>query len=451
MVQPISFKVSGHVAEIVLNAPPANALKPPVRHALVEAIGRVEQDRSIRALIIRAKGKMFSAGGDIREAENEAEPTLRHICNRIENLPVPVIAGIQGTALGGGAELALAAHFRLFAQEAQIGFPDVTLGLVPSAGASQRLPRIVGAEASLKLLLEARTISAETARELKLANGIVKGAMKQACRHLAEMLIEKEVTAVPAKDRREMMIDGTAYLNAVRSKRAALEKSPLEAPKRIVDCVEAALLVPFDVANEIEAAAREETAKSDQSRALRHMFIAERRISPTLLSRGENGRRLPGLEVGTEVLDRLRHVLRAAINHAAAQGAPYAKIDGALLSLGFGKGPFEAEKPIKAGKDVEMLRRRFVAGLMAEGARMVEAGLVERASDIDALAVHGMGFPRWRGGPMKAAHLMGLISLRNDMRKWQQESRIWDVPQMLDEAVKYSGGFDALLRLEAET
>lgn len=450
MGQPVSFKVSGHVAEIVLDAPPANALKPPVRIALLQAIERVEQDRSLRALVLRAEGKMFSAGGDIREAEAEAHPTLREICRRLENLPVPVIAGIQGTALGGGAELALAAHFRLFSETAQIGFPDVTLGLVPSAGASQRLPRIVGAEASLKLLLEARTISAETAREIKLANGIVKGAMHQACMHLANMLIEKEVTAIPAKDRREMMTDGVGFLNAVKTKRAAVERSPLLAPKRIIDCVEAAILMPFDVANEVEEAAREETAKSDQSRALRHMFIAERRISPTLLSRGENGRRLPGLEAGTEVVDRLRHVLRASINHAAAQGVAYAKIDGALLSLGFAKGPFEVEKPVLAGKEVEILRRRFLAALMAEGARMVEAGLVARASDIDALAVHGMGFPRWRGGPMKAAHLVGLVSLRNDMRKWKEESRIWDVPQMLDEAVKYSGGFDALLRIDAD-
>lgn len=450
MGQPVRFKVSGHVAEVVLDAPPSNALKPPVRHALVEAIARVEQDRSIRALVIRSEGKMFSAGSDIREAEDEAETTLRQICKRIEDLPVPVIAGIQGTALGGGAELALAAHFRLFSEDARIGFPDVTLGMVPAAGATQRLPRIVGAEASLKLLLEARTISAETARELKLANGIVKGAMHQACLHLANMLIEKEVTSVPAKDRREMMSDGMTYLNAVKSKRAAVEKGPLLAPKRIVDCVEAAILMPYDVANEVEEAARAETANSDQSRALRHMFIAERRISPTLLARGENGRRLPGIEAGSEVLDRLRHVLRAAINHVAAQGASYAKIDGALLSLGFAKGPFEAEKPVLTGKEVDILRRRFVAALMAEGARMVEAGLVERASDIDALAVHGMGFPRWRGGPMKTAHLMGLVSLRSDMRKWKEESRIWDVPQMLDEAVKYSGGFDALLRLGAE-
>lgn len=450
MGQPIKFSVNGHVAEVVLDAPPSNALKPLVRHALLEAVARVEEDRSIRALVIRAEGKMFSAGADIREAEGEAAPKLRQICERIENLPVPVIIGLQGPALGGGAELALAAHFRLFSEEAQIGFPDVTLGLPPAAGASQRLPRIVGGEAALKLLLEARTISAETARQLKLANGIVTGGMRQACLHLAQMLIEKNVSAVPARDRREALEDGIAFLNSVKLRRAALASSPLEAPKRIVDCVEAAILMPFDVGCSMEEAQREEAAQSDQSRALRHMFIAERRISPTLLGRGEQGRRVPTMEQGGDIVDALRHVLRAAINHAAAQGKSYAQIDGALLSLGFAKGPFEVDRPILKGREVEELQRRFVAALMAEGARMVEAGRVERASDIDALAVHGMGFPRWRGGPMKAAHLMGLLALRKDMRNWQSESRMWEVPQMLDDAIKYAGGFDALVRLKAE-
>lgn len=449
MGTPVKFTVNGQIAEVVLEAPPSNALKLPVRQALSQAVGLVENDPSIRGLIIRAEGKMFSAGAEIREAENEAQPTLRSLCSRIEALPVPVIAGLQGTALGGGAELALSAHFRLFSEAAHIGFPEVTLGLIPNAGATQRLPRIVGAKAALDLLIEGRAITSEQARQLKLANGVVKGAMGQACLHLMKMLIEKDVTAIPAKDRREALTDGTGFISAIAARRAQHSKGTSEAAMRIIDCVEAALIMTFDVACDFEQARYNEAAQSPQSRALRHVFVAERRIDTSLLARAEGGKRKPSVESGAEVVDRLRHVLRASINHVAAKGTAYAKIDGAFLELGFAKGPFEVEKPVRGGAEVEEIKRRCIAALMAEGARMVEAGLVTRSSDIDALAVHGMGFPRLCGGPMKAAHLMGLLGLRRDMQVWANESRLWTVPRMMDEAVKYSAGFDALVKVKA--
>ncbi len=443
MSRQVKFRVKDGVAIVTLAHPPVNALGTEMRQGLWDVFGRIATHDQVRAVIVIAEGDLFSAGADIREfGAKPARPTLRQVFDRIEDCPHPVVAGLHGATLGGGAELALACHYRLAAPGSMIGLPEVTLGLVPGAGGTQRLPRLIGAEAALALMLGGRTISVDEARKAGLIDGIAAGHLPSVAFSFASELAQKGAGPRPTRARRDGMVDGAAYLAKVTERRKALATSRFFAPKQVIDCVEAALLLPFEAGQAFEADAFDRCRTNPQSRALRHMFVAERRIADDLLPRAD-GPRTP-TPAAEPILRQLRGALGAASAHLAQGGGDRDQIDSAALAFGLAHTPFSGGTPGATGPEVEMIQRRLIAAMMAEGARMVGTGIVPRASDIDALAVHGMGFPRWRGGPMKAAHLMGLLPLMREMEGWAQESSLWSVPRLLREAVKYADGFDAL-------
>ena len=267
------------LAWLELDAPPLNLLSCPLRAALWQAVERAEADPAVRGLVISAAGRSFPAGSDMAELDQPAHaPSLSDLCDRIEACGKPVVAALHGTALGGGLELALAAHGRVALAKARMGLPEVNLGLLPGAGGTQRLPRLIGAEQALRLMLTGRPVPAAEALALGLLDRVVEGGLAAAA--VAEVARLAALPALPrARDRREGMRDGLVYQRVVAEARRGLTEHRLPAPLRIVDCVEAAQLLPFEAGRAFEAAAFEDLLASPESMALRHVARAEQRAA----------------------------------------------------------------------------------------------------------------------------------------------------------------------------
>ena len=170
MADIVSLTKEGSIGVVTLNSPPVNALSQDVRKGLLNAFSQADKDDSIKAVILMGHDKTFSAGADISEfGKTSLEPLLPYVCQTIESTSKPVIAAIKGVALGGGFELAMASHYRLATSSAKVGLPEVHLGLIPGAGGTQRLPRIVGAKLSLEMITSGKPISAKKAKKRALS------------------------------------------------------------------------------------------------------------------------------------------------------------------------------------------------------------------------------------------------------------------------------------------
>lgn len=302
----VGYKVREGVGLITVDNPPINALSRPVRAGLLAAVETAIADPAVGAIVIQAEGRTFPAGADLRDFHANAErPSLGDVARAIEDSPKPVLAAIHGTALGGGLELALACHYRIAQSDAQMGLPDVALGAVPSAGASQRLPRIVGAKTAMDLLLSARPISAGGAARIGLIDKVIEKNLARAAFGSARNFVGAGTPPRPSRARREGFADPRAYLEAVEARRAAMRDERLEAARVAVDLVEAALLLPFEAGLERERVSFEDLVEGDQARGLRHAFLAERRTVPAALRAMAGVRRLRQIGViGTGALAR---------------------------------------------------------------------------------------------------------------------------------------------------
>ncbi len=164
---PVSITRDGSVAVLTIDNPPVNAASHAVRAGLLARLAEATANPAVEAVVIVGAGRTFVAGADIREFGRPAErPTLTEVCDAIEASPKPVVAAITGTALGGGIEIALAAHARIAAPDAKVGLPEVKLGIIPGAGGTQRLPRLAGVPAAIELVTSGRILAAEEARRL---------------------------------------------------------------------------------------------------------------------------------------------------------------------------------------------------------------------------------------------------------------------------------------------
>lgn len=284
MTAPVSWENRGGVALITIDSPPVNALGQPVREALLAAVEAAEASPAVRALVIAAVGRSFPAGADIREFDRPAAPPhLAELCDRIEACRKPVVAALYGTVLGGGLELALAAHVRIALASTVLGFPEVALGILPGAGGTQRAPRLIGARAALQLMQSGRPIRAAEAQAIGLIDGVVDdGLLEDATALAADLaadLAAEHKLPVPTRDRSEGFRDPLGYEAAVAAARRVAQNPALPAADRIADCVEAALLLPFDAGLAFERAAFDDLVTSPAARGLRHAFLAERRAA----------------------------------------------------------------------------------------------------------------------------------------------------------------------------
>ena len=280
MADAVRLEQAGPVAVLVIDSPPVNALGLAVRQGLAEGLAAAEADPDVHAIVIRAGGRTFPAGADISEfGKPPADPWLPEVCNRIEACSKPVIAAIHGTALGGGLEVALSAHWRIALASAKVGLPEVTLGILPGAGGTQRTPRLIGAGPALEMMVSGKPVPAAQALAMGLLDAVVEDDLPGAALAMAQRLIGEGAAPRPTRARTDGMRDPVAYAQAVAAARKAHAGDRLPGPRRIVDCVEAALLLPFDQGLDYERAAFAELVASSEAAGLRHAFFAERRAA----------------------------------------------------------------------------------------------------------------------------------------------------------------------------
>ncbi|PTX55440.1 3-hydroxyacyl-CoA dehydrogenase [Litoreibacter ponti] len=272
---PVRLERQGSIALIVIENPPVNALGGAVRRGIAAALSAAEANPLVTAIVICANGRTFPAGADIREFNQPAqEPGLGQLCTMIETCSKPVVAALHGTALGGGLELAMGAHFRIASTDARVGLPEINLGILPGAGGTQRLPRLVGAELAMDMMLAGAPVSAGIAAEMGLIDRVTGGDLREAAVAFARELSMPHPTA----EQRGQFSDANAYMAATKARRAELKQTgqASRAALKIIDCVEAALLVPIETGLEMERAAFEECLRSPESQGMRHAFFAER-------------------------------------------------------------------------------------------------------------------------------------------------------------------------------
>lgn len=264
------------VALITIDSPPVNALSHAVRLSLSEKLAVVEADPSIVAVVIACAGRTFFAGADITEfGKPMASPDLRELIDQIELMSCPVVAAIHGTALGGGLELALGCHFRVAVPSAKLGLPEITLGLIPGAGGTQRLPRIVSIEVALDMITSGRAIPAiEAAKlgiidEIAAEDGLTQAAVARARSAAAQT---KPLDRVRDRPMPSAPKDGFEQIR----QRSSNDFGNLPAHAGALEAVEAAATLPFEEGMLVERRIIHALFDTTASRALRHLFFAER-------------------------------------------------------------------------------------------------------------------------------------------------------------------------------
>ena len=278
-----NYEVDGRVAVITIDNPPVNALSAAVRTGVAEGVGKAIADPEVGAVVVICEGRTFFAGADITEfGKPPVEPTLRQLLEILEGAPKPIIAAIHGTALGGGLELALVAHYRVAVPSAKCGLPEVNLGLLPGAGGTQRLPRIVGVQKALEMLTSGSQLGARQALEAGLFDELVEeGELRSHAVAFANRVLDEHRPLLKVRDRDEKIEEARArpeIFDEFRKANARKFRGFL-APEYNIQAVEGALALPFDEALTNERALFNVLLADSQSSALRHVFFAERQAA----------------------------------------------------------------------------------------------------------------------------------------------------------------------------
>ena len=272
----ITTERHGDILVIVLNSPPVNALGADVRLGLKAGIEEAIADDSVKAVVIRCDGRTFFAGADITEfGKPPVEPLLPELVDMIEDCPKPVVAAIHGTALGGGLETALACHYRIAVPSAQLGTPEVKLGLLPGAGGTQRLPRVAGIEAAVELCATGNPIGAAKAESL----GLVDRLAGETTLVEDAIAFAQEVIAQGPRKSRDLPVKGDPASIEAFARANARKFRGLDAPAANIACVEAATRLPFAEGMAFERQQFMKLIFGTQSAAMRHIFFAERKAS----------------------------------------------------------------------------------------------------------------------------------------------------------------------------
>src|SRR3954447_21767066 len=271
------YAVRDGVAVITLNNPPVNGLGNALRAGILAGLQRAAADAQVKAVVLIGAGKAFSGGADIREFGKAREkPDLPDVNDQQDALQKPLVAAITGFALGGGLELALACHYRIATPKAQLGLPEVKLGILPGSGGTQRLPRVVGVAKAVQMMTSGNPILSEEALQLGLVDEIVQGGnlLDAAVVYAKKLVAEKK----PLKRIRDMSARADADLKKIREEVARASRG-YPAPLEIVACVEAAVSKPFDEGRKFERERFAYLVNTTESKSLRHAFFSERQTS----------------------------------------------------------------------------------------------------------------------------------------------------------------------------
>lgn len=302
----VSVRREGDIGVIVVDNPPVNALGHAVRDGLVKGIAALAADEAIRAIVVACAGRTFFAGADITEfGKPRQEPWLQEAIERIEHCGKPTVAAIHGTALGGGFEVALGCTYRVMVDGAQVGLPEIHLGLLAAGGGTKRLPRLIGPEATLKLCLSGERLSAARALDMGIADHVASGDPITAGIAFAQTVVGKPY--VPVSEREDQIAAARKDASAFEALAAKLtaRSAGQAAPQANVKSVRDSFTLPFAEGMAKDAKTIDALIAGSQSRALRHLFFAEREAA-----------RIPGQPAGVKP----RPVRTAAVIGAGTMG-----------------------------------------------------------------------------------------------------------------------------------
>ena len=277
----VRFDVDDGIGIITIDNPPVNALAPGVRDGILEALEKGEADPKVKAMVLMGAGRSFIAGADIR-AFGKPRPAPRRLTyDALDGANKPVVAAIHGYALGGGLENALACHYRIAVPSAKVGLPEVLIGILPGGGGTQRLPRLIGVQAAMDMIVSGRHVPAEEAKELGVVDAIVPGKdlRREAIAFTKEVAGKRPLPRV--RDMSAKLAEAKAnpgMFDAMR-KSIARKARNQQAPYHCIACVEAAATMPFEEGIAIERRLFAELENSEEAKALRYAFFAEREVA----------------------------------------------------------------------------------------------------------------------------------------------------------------------------
>ena len=298
----VTVEVTDDIALVIISNPPVNAINQKVRSGLMTAFQTVDQDNNVRAVVLKCAGRTFMAGADIKEFDEPiAEPGYHEVFRVIESCSKPVIAAMHGTALGAGLEAALACHYRCAVENARMGLPEVSLGIIPGAGGSQRLPRLIGAKAALEFILGVVPVSATEAYKIGILDRVIKeDLMEGTLEYIGSLL----AGGVGPRKVSEMLVDksgyGEEFLVDAR-KLSARRLRGQNAPNLVIEAINNAVNLPFEEGIRKEKIIGDKALVSKEAKALRNIFFSEREIG-----------KIPGISSDTK---------RMQINNVAILGS----------------------------------------------------------------------------------------------------------------------------------
>ena len=280
-INPVAeLTIDGDVATVTINSPPVNALSQLVRDGLKRGVEAAEADPAVKATVIICAGRTFIAGADISEfGKLPAAPYLPDVLDTIENASKPVVAALHGTALGGGFEVALTAHYRIAVPSAKCGLPEIKLGLLPGAGGTQRLPRLIGVEKALDVILSGTPFGARQAKEWGVVDELAEeGKLHESAVGFARRLIAEKAPLKKVRDRSEKLEPARGHPEIFEAIRKANVRKfrGFEAWLKAIDSVKNAVDLPFDEGMAKEREMFLDLLATTQSKAQRHVFFAER-------------------------------------------------------------------------------------------------------------------------------------------------------------------------------
>ena len=289
-----TIEKDGNISIITLNSPPVNALSAPVREGLHKGITEARNDEETEAIIIICEGRTFIAGADISEFGQEPKgPSLFEVQEFIEDSNKPVIAAIHGTALGGGLEVALTCHYRIAVPSAKCGLPEVNLGLLPGAGGTQRLPRVVGVEKALQMVTSGQHVPAKQCLEMGLVDEIAnEDGLREDSINFAKKIVSENRPLVKISEMNDKVEAARGNENIFTDFRASIARRArgFLAPEYNIQCIEAAVNNSFDEGIKIERKLFMELVTGTQSAAQRYAFFAQRQVA-----------KIPDIELDTEI------------------------------------------------------------------------------------------------------------------------------------------------------
>ncbi|MGI9264762.1 MAG: 3-hydroxyacyl-CoA dehydrogenase NAD-binding domain-containing protein [Gammaproteobacteria bacterium] len=345
MNKPVSLERRGPIGLITIDNPPVNALSHGVRAGICETLDAAVADNEIHAIVLACSGRTFIAGADIREfGKPLQDPWLPEVLAQLEAVDKPTVAALFGTVLGGGLETAMCCHYRVALSTTRLGLPEVNLGLLPGAGGTQRLPRLVGAPYALDIMVGGKPVDANSAHQNGLVDEIVSDDVLAAATAFAQRLVDDGEGPRRTGDRPVEPVADDFFAN-YRAKIARRARG-FNSPWRIVECVEAAVSKPLDEGLKLERELFLQCRDSNQSASMRHLFFAERTVA-----------RIPDVPKNTPARD----IRQVAIIGAGTMGSGIAL---ACLNAGFDVRLLDLDR-----QTLERGRESIVKGLDAAVAR----------------------------------------------------------------------------------